>query len=196
MNVVTNDREQTDEHNLPERNWGWRDMFVHEDDDPRADGNWENTERGVLLGFLSDRRLTLEMKCMGLNADQLASRAVPPSDLSLLGLVRHLTEVERYWFRHVLAGEELTRLYQGEDGDDLAFEVKSEPAMVDRAWAAWRTEVAYGNRLVSGEADLGSLGAGKPVPYREVLVHMIREYAQHMGQADLLRERIDGRIGQ
>ena len=71
-------------------------MFVHEDDDPRSDGGWDNDERSVLLGFLADRRLTLELKCAGLDAAQMARPSVPPSDMSLLGLVRHLTSVENY----------------------------------------------------------------------------------------------------
>lgn len=70
MRFVARNRAQANEHNLPERSWGWWDMFVHENDDPRADGNWENIKHAVLVGFLSDRRLALEMKCMGLNADR------------------------------------------------------------------------------------------------------------------------------
>lgn len=181
---------------LPEREFGWLDMFVHDDDDPRADGGWDNTERAVLTGFLSDRRLTLPLKCVGLDAEQMARPSVPPSDLSLLGLVRHLAGVEHYWFRQVTAGEPVDRLYVGEAGQDLAFVVGSDPETVEEAWATWRSEVAYAERLVEDTLDLGQLGRGKPVPLREVLAHLIREYAQHLGHADLLRERIDGRIGQ
>lgn len=181
---------------LPERKFAWWDMFVQDDDDPRADGGWDNTERAVLTGFLSDRRLTLELKCADLDAEQMARQAVPPSDLSLLGLVRHLAGVEQYWFRQVIAGEQSSRLYVGDQGDDLAFTVEPDPGMVEEAWATWRSEVAYAEGLVEDTPDLGQLGRGKPVPLREVLVHLIREYAQHMGHADLLRERIDGRIGQ
>lgn len=181
---------------LPQRSFGWWDMFVHEDDDPRADGGWDNSERAVLVGFLADRRLTLELKCAGLDAEQMARRAVPPSDLSLLGLVRHLAGVEQYWFRQAMAGEEVPRLYVGPAGEDLALDVEPEPAMVEEAWKTWRTEVAHAQALVEATEDLGSIGLGRAVPLREVLVHLIREYAQHMGHADLLRERIDGRIGQ
>lgn len=185
-----------DGEQLPERKFGWWDMFVNDNDDPRADGGWDNTERDVLLGFLSDRRLTLELKCSGLDAQQLARQSVPPSDLSLLGLVRHLAGVEQYWFRQVIAGEEVDRLYVGTDGEDLAFVVDADPETVDEAWDTWRSEVAFAEQLVSEMPDLGQLGRGKPVPLREVLVHLIREYAQHTGHADLLRERIDGRVGQ
>ena len=126
----------------------------------------------------------------------MACRSVPPSDLSLLGLVRHLAGVEQYWFRQAIAGEHVGRLYVGDDEEDLAFVVKPDPVMVEEAWATWRSEVSYAERLVEATSDLGQLGKGKPVPLREVMVHLIREYAQHMGHADLLRERIDGRVGQ
>ncbi len=181
---------------LPERRFAWSDMFVHHDDDPRADGDWDNTERAVLTGFLADRRLTLELKCADLDAEQMARPSVPPSDLSLLGLVRHLAGVEQYWFRQAIAGERVDRLYVDDEGEDLAFTVEPDPGVVAEAWATWRSEVAYAERLVEDTPDLGQLGRGRPVPLREVLVHLIREYAQHLGHADLLRERIDGRVGQ
>ena len=171
-------------------------MFVHDDDDPRVDGGWDNSERAVLTGSLSDRRLTLELKCSGLNAEQMARRSVPPSDMSLLGLVRHLASVEQYWFRQVIAGEDLSRLYIGVDGEDLTFDVEPDPVIVEEAWTTWKSEVAYAEELIENTPDLGQLGRGKAVPLREVLVHLIREYAQHMGHADLLRERVDGRVGQ
>ena len=149
---------------LPERRFGWSDMFVHDDDDPRADGGWDNSERSVLTGFLSDRRLTLELKCAGLNAEQMACRSVPPSDLSLLGLVRHLAGVEQYWFRQVMAGEVIGRLYVGADGEDLAFAVEPDPGMVDEAWATWRAEVKFAEGLVEATADLAQHGKGEAVP--------------------------------
>ena len=171
-------------------------MFVHEDDDPRTDGGWPNNERSILVGFLDDRRLTLELKCRDLDAEQLTRRSVPPSDLSLLGLVRHLAGVERYWFQHVIAGIEGPRLYQDDDGNDFAFDVTADQAIVDEAWATWRAEVANSRTTLDAVSDLGDVGEGRAVPVREVLVHLVREYAQHLGHADLLRERIDGRIGQ
>lgn len=185
-----------DRETLPARRFGWSDMFVHEDDDPRADGGWANDERSVLVGFLDDRRHTLELKCQGLGAEQLARRSVPPSDLSLLGLVRHLASVENHWFQQVLAGTGGARLYSDADGSDRAFDVEADPSMVEEAWATWRDEVAKGRAVLDAITDLGMLGVGEPVPVREVLVHLIREYAQHLGHADFLRERIDGRIGQ
>lgn len=181
---------------LPVRSFGWRDMFVDEDNDPRSDGGWGNDERSVILGFLEDRRLTMELKCQGLDAGQLARRSVPPSDLSLLGLVRHLAGVESYWFRQVIAGEEGRRLYVDADGNDVAFSVDGNDDVVNEAWATWRSEVGHSRTILEGIDDLGALGRGRAVPIREVLVHLVREYAQHLGHADLLRERIDGRIGQ
>lgn len=187
---------QSDDNTRPRRRFGWSDMFVHPDDDPRADGGWRNDERAVLLGSLTDRRLTIELKCRGLDADQLACRPIPPSDLSLLGLVRHLTAVEHHWARDVLAGELTATPYGAEDGRDIAFEVRADPTMVEDARAAWRLETAYTDHVIRQFDDLGRHGRGQPVPVREVLVHLIREYAQHLGHADLLRERIDGRVGQ
>jgi len=189
--TMTDDSLQSSPHNPPVvRTFGWWDMFIHPDDDPRQDGGFENSERAMLVGFLNDRRLTLELKCASLDAEGMARRSVPPSDLSLLGLVRHLAGVETYWFRSVIAGENIERPYKDE------FTVAPDPEMVRGAWAMWRREVAAADEVLSQIPDLGQLGKGRPVPVREVLVHMIREYAQHMGHADLLRERIDGRVGQ
>ena len=188
--------DMTDSDDLPVRRFGWRDMFIDEDNDPRADGGWENDERSVILGFLDDRRLTLELKCQGLDAAQLAQRSVPPSDLSLLGLVRHLAGVENYWSRQAIAGEEGRRLYVDADGNDVAFEVTGDDEVVTEAWTTWRSEVAHSRTILEDIDDLGALGRGRSVPIREVLIHLVREYAQHLGHADLLRERIDGRIGQ
>lgn len=174
----------------PERRFGWWDMFVSPDDDPRADGGFDNNERAMLVGFLNDRRLTLELKCQGLDAEGMAMQSVPPSDLSLLGLVRHLAGVERYWFQGAIAGRDIERPYEAE------FDVAPDPNMVADAWVTWRAEVDASNEVLASVSDLGELGKGKAVPVREVLVHVIREYAQHMGHADLIRERIDGRVGQ
>lgn len=96
----------------------------------------------------------------------------------------------------MLAGELPATACRAEDGRDSAFEVRAGPAMVDDAWAAWRRETAHTDHVVRQFDDLGRHGRGQPVPVREVLVHLIREYAQRLGHADLPRERIDGRIGQ
>ncbi|WP_286259753.1 DinB family protein [Streptomyces graminofaciens] len=173
-------------------------MFVHPDEDPRSDGGFEG-ERATLVGYLRDHRLTLELKCAGLDAEALARRSVPPSDMSLLGLVRHLARVEHYWFRSVMAGQDVPRLYRTEDGVDVEFDgAVADPEVVAEAWETWRGEVAFAERFVADTPDLATEGAhdDEPIAFREVLVHMIEEYARHMGHADFLRERIDGRIGQ
>lgn len=181
---------------LPERRFGWSDMFVSDEEDPRSDGGWADNERSVLLGFLEDRRLTLEMKCAGLDATQMARASVPPSDMSLLGLVRHLTGVENYWFCSAIAGLGGTRPFHAEDGTDEAFVVEASDEAVEDAWLAWRSQVALSRSIIEKVSDLSERGTGNPVPVREILVHLIREYAQHLGHADLIRERIDGRVGQ
>jgi hypothetical protein len=176
----------------PERRFGWSDMFVHPDEDPRTDGGFKG-ERATLVGFLRDQRLTLELKCAGLDADGLARRSVPPSTLSLLGLVRHMAEVERTWFRRRLAGLDAPPLYGRGDADfDGAV---PDPEVVAEAWRTWRDEVAFAERFVDEAPDLDLVGKDGHV-LREILVHMIEEYARHNGHADFLRERIDGRVGQ
>ncbi|MGW1635884.1 DinB family protein [Streptomyces lavendulae] len=173
-------------------------MFVRPDEDTRSDGGFRG-ERALLAGYLRDQRITLELKCSGLDAGAMARRAVEPSGLSLLGLVRHLAGVEQKWFRGVMAGEGIRRHYRSEREPDGEFTgAVADPAVVAEAWATWRAEVAFAERLVEEAPDLGVTGAdgGEPVELREVLVHMIEEYARHNGHADLLRERIDGRVGQ
>ena len=146
----------------------------------------------IPVGFLGDRRLTFEMKCAGLDAAGMARRSVEPSDLSLLGLLRHLTDVERYWFRHEMAGLDVPNHYGNRDFEDAL----PDPGLVAAAWETWREEIAFAEQFVESSPDLGVLGEKSGVPLREVLVHMIEEYARHNGHADLLRERIDGRVGQ
>lgn len=180
------------------RRFGWSDMFVHPDDDPRSETTFHG-ERATLVGYLRDQRLTLELKCAGLDAGGLARRSVEPSNLSLLGLVRHLAETERSWFRRVLAGQDAPPHYSSESDRDGDFNgAAPDPAVVDEAWDTWRAEVAFAERFVSEASDLDVTAAhnGERISLREVLVHMIEEYARHNGHADLLRERIDGRVGQ
>ncbi len=117
---------------------------------------------------------------------------MPPSDLPLLGLLRHLTDVGRHWFRQETAGEDTPDLY----GDDEFDGAVADAAMVQRAWSAWREEIHFGDGLVGEAVDLGAPGKGRGVPLCAILIHLIEEYARHNGHADLLRERIDGRVGQ
>jgi uncharacterized damage-inducible protein DinB len=177
------------------------DMWIDIEQDPRyAAGTEPEGERATLLEYLRAYRLTMEMKCADLDPAQLARRSVPPSTMSLLGLIRHMADVERNWFRRVMAQADAPPLYWSEDdpeGDWLG--AVDDPAIVDQAWRDWRDEVAFAENFVAGSPDLGINGInrdGSTVPLRSVLVHMIEEYARHCGHADLLRERIDGRIGQ
>jgi uncharacterized damage-inducible protein DinB len=143
--------------------------------------------------------LTLQVKCQGLDAEQLARRAVEPSTMSLLGLLRHLAEVERGWFRLRFAAQDVPKRYQSDDQPDGDFDgAVADQAVVDEAWRAWRDEIAFADQFIR-ETNLdfvGKAGDGTPISLRELLVHMIEEYARHNGHADLLRERIDGRVGQ
>ncbi|MFD9002542.1 DinB family protein [Streptomyces sp. NPDC059582] len=182
----------------PDRNFGWWDVFVRPEEDPRSDGGFVG-EFDTLVGYLRDQRLTLELKCAGLDADDLARRAVAPSNLSLLGLVRHLARVEQNWFRRVLAGQDVPRHFWAEDRPDADFDgAVPDPEVVAEAWRTWRAEVEFAERFVAGARSLDIVGidGDEPVALREVLVHMIEEYARHNGHADFLRERIDGRVGQ
>ena len=184
--------------NADETGYGmWMDMAL----DPRfAAWTEPEGERATLLDYLRRYRLTMEMKCADLDADQLASRSVPPSTMSLLGLIRHMAEVERYWFRRVMARADAPPLYWSEDVPDADWlGAVADQAVVTDAWRAWRGEVAFAERFVADSPDLGVkgiYGEGASAELRSVLIHMIEEYARHCGHADLLRERIDGRIGQ
>jgi uncharacterized damage-inducible protein DinB len=182
----------------PARHFEWWDMFVHPDSDPRSDGAVKG-ERATLVTYLRDRRLTFELKCTGLDADSLARRSVEPSDLSLLGLLRHLADVERLWFRRVMAGQDAPWLYRTEADPNASFTLATgDPGLVAQAWEDWRAEVAFAEQFVADAHDLDITGTThdeKP-ELREILVHMIEEYARHNGHADFLRERIDGKVGQ
>nr|WP_254553194.1 DinB family protein [Kitasatospora sp. MMS16-BH015] len=153
----------------------------------------------MLTDLLAAQRATLELKCAGLTGE-LALRSVPPSTLSLLGLVRHLAEVEHRWFRRVLAGRgDLAPLHGTPECPDADFDgAVADPAVIEAAWAAWRAEVAFAEEFTAGAPDLDLEGVDSwrgVVSLRWVLVHLIEEYARHNGHADLLRERIDGARG-
>jgi hypothetical protein len=196
--------EGNDREAVPER-WNavgagsnmWMDMAA----DPRITG-WDRPEgeRATLLAYLRRYRLAMELKCADLDATQLAARSVPPSTMSLLGLIRHMADVERYWFRNVMAQSGAPPVYWLRDVPDADWlGAAADPALVDDAWRAWRDEVAFAEKFVADSPDLGVKGRendGDVVPLRSVMVHMIEEYARHCGHADLLRERIDGRVGQ
>lgn len=175
------------------------DMWVDPEEDPRETGVQPVGEKDTLWDYLRRYRLTLEMKCSELDAAQLAERSVPPSTMSLLGLVRHLAQVEHHWFQRVLQGRDVARLYWSETDRDRDFNgAVADPAVVEEAWASWRREVAAADEWLAGDVSMDaevSLADGA-TSVRDILVHMVEEYARHAGHADLLRERIDGRTGQ
>jgi hypothetical protein len=186
------------------------DMFTADgkpsDDDPRENGPRLGDERATLAESLRRQRLTLELKCSGLDTQAMARRSVEPSTMSLLGLVRHLAEGERATFRVLMAGQDVPRLFCSRTDPDGDFDgAVPDPRVVAEAWEAWRAEVDFATRFVAGapglditadDPDNQQGSGGGPMSLREVLVGMIEEYARHMGHADLLRERIDGRLGQ
>ncbi len=160
-------------------------------------------ERAVLAQYLDHYRLTLDLTCEGLTAEQLATRSVPPSTMSLLGLVRHLARVEHSWWRRVLEGQaDLDRLYRTDADPDLDFDFDFNGAVADddvvaHAWRTWRAEVDHA-REVYPRLDLDAVVDvhGDDVEVRDIIVHLVEEYARHLGHADLLRECLDGRTGQ
>ena len=176
------------------------DMFLDLADDPREVRPPMPDERSTLMTFLRDQRFTLEIKCAGLSAAQLAARAVPPSTLSLLGLVRHLADVERGWMRRRMADLDApARFSSPEDRDGDFDHAAADPGLVDQAWTAWREECAFTDAFVADAPDLDVVGHDPDAMHatlRQVLLHLVEEYARHNGHADLLREQIDGRIGQ
>jgi uncharacterized damage-inducible protein DinB len=175
------------------------DMFIEPGADPRTEPPTRDDERATLVGFLRWQRETLEQKCSGLSAADLARCAVEPSTMSLLGLLRHMADVERGWFRVTMAGQQAPAHFVSEDDGEFTGALP-DPEIVAQAWATWREEVAFAERFVAETPDLGTVGKipdawRGPMSLRWVLTHMIEEYARHNGHADLLRERIDGRVG-
>ena len=183
---------------LPER-WTkasvYPDMWADPGEDPRnSEGVSPDGELATLQDYLRNYRLTLLMKCEGLDPGQLARRSVPPSAMSLLGLVRHLAEAERAWRNWITPGDLAPRLY---GAGDAAFEgAVAEQALIEGAFADLAREQAATDAVLAGYSDLGTRVGRKGIAVRELWVHRIEEYARHCGHADLLRERIDGRVGQ
>ncbi len=167
----------------------------------RTDPPLQGDERSTLLGFLDYQRDTLALKCAGLTPAQLAERALPPSTMSLLGLVRHLAEVERGWFSR-LAGEKRPDIYCTPEQPDWDFDgAVADPEVVSQAFADWRAEIDIARAIGAAttlDATFVRVDRGEDFAFshRWVLVHMVEEYARHNGHADLLRERIDGVTGE
>ncbi|GAA2636287.1 DinB family protein [Streptomyces vastus] len=156
-------------------------------------------ERTMLEGWLDYHRLTLAWKCEGLTDAELRTASVEPSELTLMGLVRHMAEVERSWFRRVLAAEDAGPIYFTEEDRDGDFHL-SETDTWEEAYATWQAEIesARGNAARFGLDDISEgkhLRTGQRFNLRWIYTHMIEEYARHNGHADMIRERIDGAIG-
>jgi uncharacterized damage-inducible protein DinB len=160
-----------------------------------VDGPLTGPDRPILEAVLAHQRTTLLAICAGLTGEQVATRAVASSNLSLLGLVRHLAKVERIWFRKRVAGQDVEHLHRFEARDDTDFD-ELDPADAPAAVEQLRQEWALADAAVAG-IDLEHTidGHHGVMSLRMVYVHMIQEYARHNGHADLIREAIDGTTG-
>lgn len=192
---VSKGRAMTNQHVV-----GYDGTWARPEEDPRVMGNPVG-ELATIREYLSNYRLTLRMKCEDLSSEQLAARSVPPSTMSLLGLIRHMARVEHHWFHRTLQGHrDVARLYWSPDNNDLDFDgADADQAAVEDAFAVWRAQVTAADQWLDGLTDLGAMAHlpnGEQASTRDILIHMIEEYARHCGHADLLRECIDGRTGQ
>ncbi|MFJ8309739.1 MULTISPECIES: DinB family protein [unclassified Streptomyces] len=164
----------------------------------RSEPALDATERDMLDGWLEYHRETLAWKCSGLTDEQLKSAAVPSSALTLLGLLRHMAEVERWWFTTVFGGEADAPVYSTDEDPDRDFHFGPEDTYAE-ALATWRGEIAAARaHAASHELDELSAGTsrnGKHFTLRWIYTHMIEEYARHNGHADLIREAVDGSTG-
>jgi Protein of unknown function (DUF664) len=152
-------------------------------------------ERDILQSFLAGQRSMLLVKCAGLTGEQLAERAVPPSGLSLLGLLRHMAKVERTWLRERVGAEPVESMYDPALGVDADFE-DTDPARAEADLARLVAEWTLADTAAAGRPlDDTITVRGDVMSVRAVYVHMIEEYAQHNGHADLIRERLDGVTG-
>lgn len=163
---------------------------------PPFGGSLVADERTLLEGFLDWQRAVLVGKCTGLTGEELAQRSAPPSTMSLLGLLRHVTDVEREWFHARFRGTPIPFLYRRPDAKDAAFD-EVDPATAaddyDRLIAQWQS-----SRVSVATASLDDAFTDElrgPMSLRAVYLHLIQEYARHNGHADLLRQRIDGETG-
>jgi len=164
---------------------------------PRTEPAFNGPEKSQLEAWLDYHRATLLLKCSGLSFEQLATAAVPPSTLTLLGLLRHMTIVEQYWFHKIFADHDVVPAYDAPDDPDVEFNDLQSATIeeVERDFL----DACERSRVIVSNADLSSLARAAqpstPIDLRWICVHMIEEYARHNGHADLLRERIDGATG-
>ncbi|MGH8935401.1 MAG: DinB family protein [Acidimicrobiia bacterium] len=153
-------------------------------------------ERDMLVAWLEWHRATLTRKCAGLTAEQLALQSCPPSDLTLLGLLRHLTDVERGWFARGVGLDAPPVYYSDQDPEsDFRLPRPVTEEHVRKAFEAWLAEGERSRRVVAGLPSLDDQAVGESHTWRWILLHMIEEYARHNGHADLLRQAIDGGVG-
>ena len=166
-------------------------------DDQRTHPSKVADDRTSLTSFLDYQRATLAMKCRGLTGEQLKRKAVPTTGLTLLGLVRHMAVIERSWFRFALDAEDVAPLWPG-TADGVLAEFHVEDADVDEAFRAWHEECDRARTVAVSFAALDDTVecGGVTISLRYVLTHMIEEYARHNGHADLLREAVDGAVGE
>jgi uncharacterized damage-inducible protein DinB len=165
-------------------------------DPRRTEPSFVLPEREMYEGWLEYHRVTLLLKCEGLDDAGRKARPVPTSKLSLHGLVRHMAEVERNWFRRVLLREPDTPPIWY----DLAVEDSELVPLDDADWAsdlaAWRAECEHSRSAAAAhELDDTGLRRGEPCSLRWIYAHMVEEYARHNGHADLIRELVDGSVG-
>lgn len=163
----------------------------------RPDPPMVGSERETLRGWLDFHRATLAWKCDGLDDEQLRRRSMPPSTLTLAGLVRHMAEVERHWFRRVVAGGSIRHVWS--EAWDFQAAYDATEATRAEAFGAWRSEIAEARRI---EGEVTTLDDrfhveswGCDATLRTLMMHLVHEYARHNGHADLLREGIDGTVG-
>jgi uncharacterized damage-inducible protein DinB len=155
------------------------------------------SEREMLRAFLDYQRATLAMKCEGLTDEELRQQSMPPSTLSLLGLVRHMAEVERTWFRRVFEDNDAPMVWSDKIDFQAAYDARNSTRA--EAFTAWEAEVEN-SRRVEREAESLDLSGRQPrwgedVSLRMVMVHVLLEYGRHNGHADFLREGVDGTVG-
>lgn len=157
----------------------------------------EGDERTLLTAFLEFHRQTLLWKCAGLTGAHLASRPIATTTMSLLGLLRHMTDVERAWLREVTSESAVESLYWGKPDRDSDFDDVNE-AEAERDYTAYLAELELCRSMQVKELDATVTDPenGESFTFRWILIHLIEEYARHNGHADLMREAIDGEVGE
>jgi len=182
-------------HPLPANYGGLMMAVIDEVDESRQ--LLIGSEADVLAAMIDFYRSTLLRKCQGLSAEQLTLASAPPSNLTLRGLLQHMTEVDRYWFEECIEGRDLPPIYSSDshpDGDFEALDTCPVDAVVER----FRTVCESSRRIAAShslEEVVHSSAYGRPMSIRFILVHMVDEYARHCGHADLIRQAIDGEVG-